>query len=344
MKMGPRYNKEGVRKRRINAPVKISSCTLMHSDECLPGTDYQALAKKSEGAYAINPVAMLEVLKVMSCGPIHNTTLRHWLREVGHIPLTVGISSSDLYNFRKRAILFTQRENKSMTWQEAKALVMCKSLDNHEECMFGLIDNIGSICQKVFEEVMKEPSNGYDLEVYLRDLKQCTKGFDYSVAKDKFGQTTGVTWMTPAMRKSWLRYGDIMFLDAKLKKMNVLSWPYIGPCGIDNENRVCLFCESLVVTESFDAYTFVLNSLFGFEPARSKKSIKVIYGDCIFNDSLLISLGLEAQLFYDHYHLLNRIWPENLGDNIFLHVQDDLIDLLNSETEEKYHQSFEKSE
>ena len=52
--------------------------------------------------------------------------------------------------------------------------------------------------------------------------------------------------MTKRMCECWIRYGDIIFLDAK-KQLNKVYWPYIGPCGIDNENHVCVFCESLML-------------------------------------------------------------------------------------------------
>ena len=92
--VGDRFDSEGNRINRLSAHVRITSCKLMHSDECLPGTGYQSLAKKSSGAYQIHPVAMEEVLKIMTCGPIQNSTLSHWIREVGGVPLSVGIYCS----------------------------------------------------------------------------------------------------------------------------------------------------------------------------------------------------------------------------------------------------------
>ena len=143
------------------------------------------------------------------------------------------------------------------------------------------------------------------------------------------------------MRQSWIRYGNIIFLDAMLKRRNHLSWPYIGPCGIDNEKRVCVFCESLVCNESFESYEFVMTSLFQLEPSRNKHSIQIIYGDCMFNEQLLPNMNLSSSLFYDHYHLLHRIWPEKLTDNLFRHVESDLSNLLNADSEDKHHHSFQ---
>jgi hypothetical protein len=48
-------------------------------------------------------------------------------------------------------------------------------------------------------------------------------------------------------------------------------------------------------------------------PNRKKESIKVICGDSIFRGGgLLLSLGIEETCFFvaDHYHLLQRDWPD----------------------------------
>ena len=101
-------------------------------------------------------------------------------------------------------------------------------------------------------------------------------------------------------------------MDAKKKQLNKLCWPYIEPCGVDNENRVCVFCESIMLEESLDAYKYVLECLFQFDETRTKSSIKMIYSDMFINESLLRSVGLSASLFYDQYHLINSVWKKYL--------------------------------
>ena len=35
------------------------------------------------------------------------------------------------------------------------------------------------------------------------------------------------------MRKAWIKFGSMVFLDAMKRKMNSLHWPYIGPVAMD---------------------------------------------------------------------------------------------------------------
>ncbi len=150
--------------------------------------------------------------------------------------------------------------------------MQCQSLDQKEIYSFGQIEGIASICTEILSDVLRDSNSSYSLEKYLRSLKDHNSYFNYAISRDMTGHATGVVWQTECMRKSWIRYGDIIFLDAKKKQINSLSWPYIGPCGVDNENRVCLFCESIVLEESHDAYHFVLDSMFSFETSRGEIS------------------------------------------------------------------------
>ena len=82
---------------------------------------------------------------------------------------------------------------------------------------------------------------------YLESLKSKDRYFQYFISCNNDQEVNGIVWMTRYMREFWIRYGDIIFLDSKKKQLNKLCWPYIGPCGVDNENRVCVFCESLML-------------------------------------------------------------------------------------------------
>jgi hypothetical protein len=78
--------------------------------------------------------------------------------------------------------------------------------------------------------------------------------------------------------------------------MNKLHWAYIGPVVVDNENTIELACESLMIEESHDeSEAFVLNALFEMEPRRSRKSIRVIFGDCFLTDLMLPLIDLDPK-------------------------------------------------
>jgi hypothetical protein len=68
------------------------------------------------------------------------------------------------------------------------------------------------------------------------------------------------------------------------------------------------------VTESLDAYDFVVTAMLELDHNRKKENIKVICGDGIFPRWWLSlqSLGIDATCFFvaDQYHLLQRNWPD----------------------------------
>ena len=343
-KVGKRYNDDGLFITRLYAPVKISSVNLEHVKECEPGKLFQSLATKSAGAYAIHPEAMMEIVRIMKDGYIPNSTLRQWLRRSTGISNYVNISSCDLYNFRKRVILYGMSQRKHLKKHETKKLLKIKKLNKREAQLFENIEGISDICTGVLHQTICDSNTNFILLQYLQNLKKQDESFDYRMSRNSRGQATSVVWITDTMRKCWIRYGDIVFADAQKKVKNNLNWPYIGPCGIDNENRVCIFCESIVLEESHEAYNFVFESLFQMEPRRSRQTIKIIYGDKELSTNILHKLHLQCSLFYDHYHLYHSIWPNHLSEVIFNSVKKELALLLNSKTEDVYHEAWKSIE
>ena len=122
------------------------------------------------------------------------------------------------------------------------------------------------------------------------------------------------------MRKDWIRYGNNVSLDLMKIKYSSLHWPYIGPVGLDNEHRICLFCECLVVSESIENYVLCLQMLEIMEPRRRLRDIRIIFGDGFFNDDFLDKLGLHrpkthldtegTDLIWYFYQLSSDIWPK----------------------------------
>ena len=67
------------------------------------------------------------------------------------------------------------------------------------------------------------------------------------------------------------------------------------------------------MTESLNAYDFVVTAMLEMAHKRKKDDIKVICGDAIFQGGgLLQSLGIDDTCFFvaDQYHLLQRVWPD----------------------------------
>lgn len=64
--------------------------------------------------------------------------------------------------------------------------------------------------------------------------------------------------------------------------------------------------------ERIESYHFVVDAMFETTPLASKSDIRIIFGDSIMDESLLVRLGINStcHLGYDVYHLLNIDWPK----------------------------------
>ena len=107
------------------------------------------------------------------------------------------------------------------------------------------------------------------MEHYLCGLAENDNGFTFKVAQDDCGERCGYVWMTSIQHRSFELYGHQLFLDAMWQQQNSVSWPYFGPVVINGDKGNETVCEAILCTESIDAYSFLLQSLFKMAPGRS---------------------------------------------------------------------------
>jgi hypothetical protein len=121
-------------------------------------------------------------------------TLRAWLRKNGIVPATIKITSMDLWNFWKRAIMYTNRKKYMLLKnKEANRLLGLKSLDANEEVAFGEIDKVALKCKEILCQVLEEGNSSWKVELYLNQLKSSASGFDFCIAQgENSGRPTGV--------------------------------------------------------------------------------------------------------------------------------------------------------
>ena len=68
--------------------------------------------------------------------------------------------------------------------------------------------------------------------------------------------------------------------------------------------KINVVCEGFVISETHDAYTFVLDSLFKMCPLREKKDVHAVFSDDFMTQSILDSIDMkDTHILYDHYHL-----------------------------------------
>jgi hypothetical protein len=121
-----------------------------------------------------------------------------------------------------------------------------------------------------------------------------------------------------------------MFLDSKKTQYNDIGWPYIGPAIKDNEMKVRVVGESIVVGETLDAYEWVLRLIVEMEPRFSLSCIRFIFADQFVTHSLLTNLAIEntCTLRCDYHHMLNKVWPKAFGKTVYDTHREDFKTLL----------------
>jgi hypothetical protein len=171
--------------------------------------------------------------------------------------------------------------------------------------------NANELLSEILNEGIKD---AVLIERFLEALHQKDHGlFTYKIAIADDGLRCGYIWMTPAMRRSFEPYGNVLFLDMMKRMLNSQHCRYVGPVVLNGNKKIVVAAEGILVTESIPAYNFVVKAMLVMAPNRKEESIKVICGDGIFRGGgLLLSLGIEETCFFvaDPYHLLHRDWPD----------------------------------
>ena len=87
------------------------------------------------------------------------------------------------------------------------------------------------------------------------------EGFDFRIHFNDDHVPDGIVWITKAMRRSLVQYGDVIFLDTQKRQYNKLCWPYIDPVVKTNKNEIRCIAESIVITESISMYAWIIKTL-----------------------------------------------------------------------------------
>ena len=68
-----------------------------------------------------------------------------------------------------------------------------------------------------------------------------------------------IIWMTSYMRDNFERFGNYLYIDVMRSYVsNVKEFCYIALVILNEIGRVDVVCETFVITENYDAYTFIL--------------------------------------------------------------------------------------
>jgi hypothetical protein len=108
------------------------------------------------------------------------------------------------------------------------------------------------------------------LNEILGALHQNDPGFTYKISIASDGTRCGYVWMTPAMRRSFELYGDVLFLDMMKRKTNSQEWPDVSPVILNGNKKIEVASWGILVTECLDAYDFVVIAMLEVVPNRKK--------------------------------------------------------------------------
>lgn len=249
---------------RHRIPVRITGFTLNHA--CDPGVAEARVAKKAAGAIfgQLDLLELRDAIDMVVDGNMKGHHIRKLLCK--HIPDGYEISSDNMRNFRERALKH-YLEEKPIDVNSAEKLLKFQPLDANEAIVLPNTDLCRKKVRELMQQVMQGKNGGWKAKDFLESIKKNSPGFDYRMKLDeKDGSPVALIWMTPTMRKSWIRYCNIMFIDMMKRKMNHLHWPYVSLVGLDHEKRVSHFGESLCLEEELEYYAWDILALEQMEP------------------------------------------------------------------------------
>ena len=141
--------------------------TLDHGTKCFPSNDFMALSGKCSGRFLVRPELTSDIVSLLNGGGvIPNNTLRKWIHKHNPITNDVGISASDLYNFRFRVKLYGSVEGIRLKFYQVQKLWNCKSLDNEETSMFKKVNNVANICSEIVASLKNDSNSIRNVENY----------------------------------------------------------------------------------------------------------------------------------------------------------------------------------
>ena len=321
--------------------VRVTFTNYSHTSSCIPSANQLVVCRKASGDYSnLSEIMVNSIIAVMEHDPgVSTRALRAMLLPA--FPKRKAISSLEIYNVRVRvrAMIEEKVNNGSLQLHKDSLCNLFKGLDDDDS---DVIDNASRQVQAMLRSVLASTTEGWKLKSLLEKMHAADSGFTYRVSYDKEGGPTGFVWMTPHMRSAFELYGNFISIDAMKRQQNCLHWPYIGPVILDEGKTIANIAESIVCMESLEAYEFVLQSIFEMAPGRHKSRVQVIAADCFVTPSLLASLGISAtcRLMWDHYHILESIWPTYLGPHYFAECKTLLSRLLNAHSEQFFDETI----
>ena len=110
--------------------------------------------------------------------------------------------------------ILTHEESSELTQEDASYLV-CQSVMASDENVY--TDNqLNKVnLQSLLRKVMQEDGNYWDALKFLEEVKRNNANMVYHIKYNDDNKPEGIMWMLPEMREDFVRFGDIICLDAQ---------------------------------------------------------------------------------------------------------------------------------
>ncbi|MEO0628778.1 MAG: hypothetical protein AAFY91_17415, partial [Bacteroidota bacterium] len=314
--------------------LRISNSFLSHSGSCAPGPDQLVNDRSATGGYTKLPISgWLQIITLVEARA-GARQFRSLLQRI--LPSRVVIDSQRIANIRAKARRTQHHLSESQQFnQEQLDLRLPEGLDGSTD---DFLTGAEREVRDLLRDTLQNSSDGWLTIEFLETLKQKDDSFDFRVAHNKSSHApVGLIWQTGHMRAALEDFSQVIFLDVMKKKVNKLSWPYLGPCGIDSEKKVCVFAEAIIIQERQEAYEWVVRSMFEMAPQASIEKVSCFFSDYFLPSNFPQTVGAtNATHFYDAWHLLKSVFPSNCPPSMRRELSPLLQQLVYADTKTEY--------
>lgn len=318
---------------------KVTSANYKHECDLDPTSNKVALTISKRSLP--HPRDAMEVVRLLRRTPqASNIVLRDVLREC--VPSYVSLDAAYLAKVRRSILKFNMLPKQDLGSEDLdyiyRVLHNKRTVDASNEYSEFFADGImKQNYTEMLRTIMQEGGETWDAIKLLEDAARTTNGFVFRVRRNNDGRPIGILWMTATMRRNAVRFGDILFLDAQKRQMNLSGWPYIALVIKTSEHKIGLIAEGLHVEESIDAYAWSVKTASELEPLFKLDNVRIVYGDEFLTERFLREAGLLfAILCGDYYHLFKVVWPKYFGNDLFQLILPFLRRMFLSKTIEQY--------
>ena len=216
---------------------------------------------------------------------------------------------------KNRVKTLLPRMNECQTFQDFQNIYKTSKLHTGIDDIPLSDDNIAQMGKDLWLEIMNDDNcedSMVTFKEYMLNLKAQNDGFTVTFLQSDKGRLTGCIWQTAIMRDNFERFGGYISMDAMMRPINDMKWPYVSISMFNELNSVCVACEGIVCGERVEAYNAMLQFVLDNTNKRSRHDIHVVAADGILNqEKVTNTLGLPNAVYLaDVYHLLDSVLPK----------------------------------